>query len=158
MRLIKGIVVAESSLNISYLQFADDTIIFLEHKVEYAMILRRLLWCFRLLSGLSINFFKLKAYQVGVEAECARQMAVSMGRVLDQIPFSYLGMPLGANPNRISTREPVIRRVKERLALWQRKFLSFGGRVTLIKSVFNSLPLYYLSIFKAPRSVIKILE
>ena len=50
------------------------------------------------------------------------------------------------------------KRVKERLALWQRKFLSFGERATLIKSVLNSLPLYYLSIFKAPRSVIKMLE
>ncbi|XWS32981.1 hypothetical protein CRYUN_Cryun22dG0037900 [Craigia yunnanensis] len=77
MRLIKGIVVAESGLNISHLQFADDIIIFLDYKVEYAVILRRLLWCFMLLSGLSINFFKSKVYQVGVEAECARQMAIN---------------------------------------------------------------------------------
>ncbi|XWS32389.1 hypothetical protein CRYUN_Cryun23aG0155400 [Craigia yunnanensis] len=85
-------------------------------------------------------------------------MAVSMGCVMDKIPFSYLGMPLRANPKRISTWDPVIRREKERLTLWRRKFLSFGRRVTLIKSILNSLPLYYLLIFKAPRSVIKKLE
>ena len=114
--------------------------------MEYAVTLRRLLWCFRLLSGLNINFGKSKVYQVGAEEECARHMSAIMGCRMDQIPFSYLGMPLGANPKRFSTWDPVIRRVKDRLALWQRKFLSLGGRVTLIKSVLNSLPLYYLSI------------
>ncbi|CAN1223225.1 Putative ribonuclease H protein At1g65750 [Linum perenne] len=36
--------------------------------------------------------------------------------------------------------------------------LSFGGRLTLLKSVLSSLPLYSLSLFKAPVSVIKELE
>ncbi|GKB41481.1 retrovirus-related pol polyprotein from transposon TNT 1-94 [Tanacetum coccineum] len=39
----------------------------------------------------------------------------------------------------------------------QENLLSFGGRLTLIKVVLRSLRIYYLSIFKAPRSVLKIL-
>lgn len=36
--------------------------------------------------------------------------------------------------------------------------LSIGGRLTLIKSVLESLGIYYLSIFKFPESVLKSLE
>ncbi|CAN1816595.1 Putative ribonuclease H protein At1g65750 [Linum perenne] len=45
-----------------------------------------------------------------------------------------------------------------RLDTWKAKFLSFGGRLVLIKSVLSSLPVYYLSLFKAPSSVITSLE
>nr|KAJ0214377.1 hypothetical protein LSAT_V11C400224040 [Lactuca sativa] len=38
------------------------------------------------------------------------------------------------------------------------KKLSFGGRLTLIKSVLGNLPTYYLSIYKAPMTVIDALE
>ncbi|GMP52098.1 hypothetical protein CsSME_00018052 [Camellia sinensis var. sinensis] len=34
------------------------------------------------------------------------------------------------------------------------KLLSFDGRLTLIKSVFSSLPVYFLSIFKMPVGVV----
>ncbi|GAU30447.1 hypothetical protein TSUD_392600 [Trifolium subterraneum] len=33
---------------------------------------------------------------------------------------------------------------------WQSRFLSFGGRLVLLKSVLTSLPVYVLSFFKAP--------
>ncbi|GJV63861.1 reverse transcriptase domain, reverse transcriptase zinc-binding domain protein [Tanacetum coccineum] len=36
--------------------------------------------------------------------------------------------------------------------------MSFGGRLTLVKSVLGSLPLYYFSMFRVPLSVIKQLE
>lgn len=38
------------------------------------------------------------------------------------------------------------------------KSLSFGGRVTLTKAVLGSLPLFFFSLFKAPKSVIELLE
>ncbi|GJU20086.1 hypothetical protein Tco_1153428 [Tanacetum coccineum] len=42
--------------------------------------------------------------------------------------------------------------------MWKAKTLSFGGRLTLIKSVLDSLGVYYFSSFKAPISVINKLE
>ena len=37
-------------------------------------------------------------------------------------------------------------------------FLSRGGRLTLIHSVVSSIPIYYLSLFKAPIGVIRAIE
>ncbi|GKF94081.1 hypothetical protein Tco_0283781, partial [Tanacetum coccineum] len=38
------------------------------------------------------------------------------------------------------------------------KTLSIGGRLTLIKSVLTSLPLYHMSLYKAPLGVLRDLE
>lgn len=36
--------------------------------------------------------------------------------------------------------------------------MSYAGRVTMIKSVLSSLPVYYLSLFKMPECVAKIVD
>nr|KYP43235.1 Putative ribonuclease H protein At1g65750 family [Cajanus cajan] len=44
------------------------------------------------------------------------------------------------------------------LSKWKGKNLSFGCRSVLLKSVLHSIPIYYLSFFKAPTGIITILE
>ncbi|CAN1183437.1 Putative ribonuclease H protein At1g65750 [Linum perenne] len=48
--------------------------------------------------------------------------------------------------------------MERKIQSWKSKFLSFGGRIALLKSVLSGLPVYYLSILKAPSSVIKRIE
>lgn len=70
------------------------------------------------------------------------------------IPFKFLGIPVGENPRRASTWKPVIDKFKSRLTRWKGRNLSIGGRVTLINSVLSVLPLYFFSFYKAPKKVI----
>lgn len=69
-----------------------------------------------------------------------------------------LGVPVGANMALKKHWRPIIDKFQARLSTWKAKNLSFGGRLTLIKSVLNSLPTYYLSLFKAPSGIIEDLE
>lgn len=78
-------------------------------------------------------------------------------KVLD-LPLKFLGLPLGANPGRKSTWKPVLDSVRARLSGWARKTLSFAGRLTLIKSVLSSLPVFYLSLFRMPEGVARDFE
>lgn len=38
------------------------------------------------------------------------------------------------------------------------RFLSKGGRLTFVKTVLSGLPVYFLSLFQAPKTVLHILE
>ncbi|XP_016168080.1 uncharacterized protein LOC107610554 [Arachis ipaensis] len=69
------------------------------------------------------------------------------------LPVKYLGVPLGANPKLVKTWKPIIDKVEEKLSLWKAKVLNKAGKLVLIKSVLNSLPVYYLSLYKMPKAV-----
>ncbi|XP_060217918.1 putative acyl-activating enzyme 19 isoform X2 [Lycium barbarum] len=47
----------------------------------------------------------------------------------------------------------VIEKFEKRLASWQQQYLSLGGRVTLINSVLDSIPTYFMSLFPIPSEV-----
>ncbi|XP_022020058.1 uncharacterized protein LOC110920132 [Helianthus annuus] len=73
-------------------------------------------------------------------------------------PFKNLGLLVGANMNRVRDWNSVIEIFKNCLSLWKAKMLSYGGRITLITSVVNSLPTYYFSLYKAPIQVLDSLD
>ncbi|GJZ16640.1 hypothetical protein Tco_0552763 [Tanacetum coccineum] len=52
----------------------------------------------------------------------------------------------------------VVDKVLSRLSRWKNKLLSIGGRLTLLKSVLGSMPIFHMSIFKVPSSILKSLE
>nr|GEZ52444.1 hypothetical protein [Tanacetum cinerariifolium] len=52
--------------------------------------------------------------------------------------------------HRLSMWKDLIDRVKRRLSKWKMKMLPIGGRLTLVKSVLGSMPIFQLSLFKAP--------
>ena len=106
-------------------------------------------------SGLKINFKKSVIIPVGVMEEDPERLAAAYGCGIGQLPLKYLGVLIGVSPRGREIWEPVILRIQKRLSMWKRKFLSFGGRVTLINSVLTSLLLYYMSIFKVSICVIK---
>jgi hypothetical protein len=54
---------------VSILQYADDTIIFLEQYLEKALNMELVLCIFEQLSGLKINFYKSKIYYFGKAKE-----------------------------------------------------------------------------------------
>jgi len=60
----------------------------------------------------------------------------------DTLPINYLGLPLGSNPNRISTWKPVLSKIHGRLGSWKGRLLSLAGRACLIKSVLAAIPLH----------------
>ncbi|KAJ0462665.1 putative reverse transcriptase zinc-binding domain-containing protein [Helianthus annuus] len=95
---------------------------------------------------------------MGVEDDDIKDMAKVVGCNTDNIPLSYLGIKVGANMNRISNWTSIVEVFDKRLSVWKAKSISMGGRLTLINAVLESLPIYYLSLYKIPVGVIKMLE
>ncbi|KAJ0952311.1 hypothetical protein HanPSC8_Chr02g0070801 [Helianthus annuus] len=95
---------------------------------------------------------------VHLEFQKVTNMASGLGCRAGDTPFKYLGIQVGANMSRIANWDPAIEVFKNRLSAWKVKVLSIGGRVVLIKSVLESLPVYYFSLYKAPVTVVNKLE
>ena len=76
-----------------------------------------------------------------------------LGCVQIKLPIKYLGIPLGANMRKASSWQSVLDKVQQRLLSWKSCSLSRAGKLVMIKAVLNSLPMYYLSIFKIPKKV-----
>jgi hypothetical protein len=58
---------------------------------------------FELASGLWANFHKSSLNGVNLDDNYTYGMASSILRRWDRLPVRYLGLPLGANPKRLST-------------------------------------------------------
>nr|GEY02593.1 RNA-directed DNA polymerase, eukaryota, reverse transcriptase zinc-binding domain protein [Tanacetum cinerariifolium] len=143
---------------ISHLQYADDALILGEWSVINAKNLSRILTCFHLASGLKVNFNKINLFGVGLSNIELNVIASSLGCLASQYPCSYWGLPVGAHMSRCVNWNPLVERFQKRISKWKANTLSFGGRLTLIKSVLGSLGVYYFSIFKAPKKIIHKLE
>ncbi|XP_024630905.2 uncharacterized protein [Medicago truncatula] len=105
------------------------------------------------MSGLKVNFHKSMLVVVNIGSSWLYEAASVLSCKVGTVPFLYLGMPIGGNPRRLCFWEPIVNRIKSRLSGWNSRFLSFGGRLVLLKSVLTSLPVYALSFFKAPAVV-----
>ncbi|KAJ9683534.1 hypothetical protein PVL29_019210 [Vitis rotundifolia] len=148
---------SEPPLNISHLFFADDTIIFCEARKEHLTHLSWILFWLEAASGLRINLAKSEIIPVGEVVEM-EELAVELGCRVGSLPSQYLGLPLGA-PNKAPYMwDGVEERVRRRLALWKRQYISKRGRITLMKSTLASMPIYQMSIFRMPKIVARRLE
>ncbi|XP_024632642.1 uncharacterized protein [Medicago truncatula] len=133
----------DNEVVVSHLQFADDTLLLGEKSWANVRALRAV-------SGLKINFHKSLLVGVNVSDSWLTEAASLLNCKVGTLPFTYLGLPIGGNPRRLAFWEPVVNRIKSRLSSWQSRFLSFGGRLILLKYVLIVLPVYALSFFKAP--------
>ncbi|XP_071707923.1 uncharacterized protein [Rutidosis leptorrhynchoides] len=156
--LYSGVEIDKDKVPISHLQYADDTLFFGSWSLDNIENLMKLLKCFELCSGLKINYNKSNPFGVGVDMKEVEYMAHLFGCNVGVFPFTYLGQPIGANMKKIASWKPVIDKFEKRLADWKSRTMSFGGRLTLVTSVLNSLPLYYFSLFRAPHCVLNKLE
>ncbi|KEH26485.1 hypothetical protein MTR_6g461940 [Medicago truncatula] len=139
-----------NSVVVSHLQFADDTLLIGNKSWANVRALRAGLVLFEAMSGLKVNFHKSSLVGVNINASWLSEAASVLGCKVGKIPFLYLGLPIRGNPRRLLFWEPIVNCIKSRLSGWHSRYLSFGGRLILLKSVLTALPVYALSFFKAP--------
>ncbi|WMV31952.1 hypothetical protein MTR67_025337 [Solanum verrucosum] len=144
-------------LEITHLQYADDTLIFCDANKEQLRMLRVIFILFEAVSGLHINWNKSFLFPVNVVPDLS-SLARTLGGRIGDLPTTYLGMPLGANSRSLGIWNGVIEKCERRLVNWKSQYLSLGGRLTLINSVLDSMPSYMMSLFPIPDGVIDRLD
>ena len=122
---------------VSHLLFTDDTLIFCEVSQDELTHLFWLLMFFEACYGLKINLEKSEMFPVG-RVSNAEVLVDELGCKLGSLHITYLGLPLGAHCKSLTIWDGVKERFRKRLALWKRRYISKGGRITL--STLSSLP------------------
>ena len=122
--------------------------------MENVKTIKAILRSFELVSGLKINFAKSCFGAFGQSDLWKQQAANYLNCRLLTLPFTYLGIPIGANPRRCRMWDSIIHKCERKLAKWKQRHISFGGRLTLIQSVLTSIPIYFFSFFRVPKSVV----
>ncbi|MCH95507.1 LINE-1 reverse transcriptase like, partial [Trifolium medium] len=135
---------------VSHLQFADDNLILGVKSWANVRALRAVLVLFETVSRLKVNFNKSMLVGVNIAESWLAKAASVLGCVVGKVPFVYLGLAIGGDPRRLSFWVPVLTRIKSKLSGRKSRFLSYGGRLILLKFVLTSLPVYAFSFFKAP--------
>jgi hypothetical protein len=153
--LFKGFQIGGGGLSISHLQYADDTLCIGEASIQNLWTIKAILRGFYLASGLKVNFGKSCLMGVNVRNDFVELACTFLNCRHGEVPFKYLGLPVGANPRRLATWEPLLSYLKNRLSWWGKKYISLGGRIVLINSVLNAIPIFFLSFLKMPVSVAK---
>lgn len=127
----------------------DDTLIIGGGGWKNLWSIKVVLRDFELVSGMWVNFHKSRLISINVSKHLLGVASIFLSCKIEESGFMFLGIPIGSNPRRIKMWDPVIDKFSSKLALWKRRFLSFAGRVTLINSILNNLPIFVMSFYKA---------
>lgn len=73
---------------------------------------------------------------------------------IGSFPFTYLGILITPKKLAISHFESVITRIEKLIANWKNLHLSPVGKAILINSSIMSIPLYYLSVYPIPDTIL----
>lgn len=126
------------------LHYTDDLLILMSGGVEDLRIIKLILYLFEDMAGLKTNFSKTCLYssRMGELSDLAATATATLQCKVNRLPVTYLGIPIsGRRPNR-QDWEDVILKVRRRLAAWKMKHISLGGRLTLVNSVWSTIPTY----------------
>lgn len=121
-------------------------------------ILRQSSYVSKRFQALRVSFFKSEFIGIKVNEDRLQLLADLLGCKAGGIPNTYFSLPLCNGVASKSLWFPVLERLEKRLSLWKTYYLSFGGRITLIKAALANLPIYFISIFKCLVEVIKCME
>jgi hypothetical protein len=82
---------------------------------------------------------------INVGEEKTSILVATLGCMVESMPFTYLGLPLGTTKPLIQDFMPILSRVEKRL-MGIASLTSYSGRLTLVNSVLSALPTYYMCI------------
>ncbi|KAG7594499.1 Reverse transcriptase zinc-binding domain [Arabidopsis thaliana x Arabidopsis arenosa] len=144
-------------LDITHLMFADDVMVFFDGSSMSLQGISDTMDLFASWSGLVMNCEKTQVFTAGLDPAESSAIANS-GFSIGSLPIRYLGLPLMSRKLRISEYSSLIEKMVKRFNSWAASFLSYAGRLLLIKSVIYGLVNFWSSAFILPKACLKKME
>jgi hypothetical protein len=107
------------------LQYADDTLLFLNHSYVDATHIKWIMVCFEQISGMKINYNKNDLVPVNLDAEETLQYCKIFCCKVGSFPFQYLGVSLHYEKLRREDIQPIVDKVINKILGWKGRLLSY---------------------------------
>ena len=114
-----GIKVGKDQVEVSMLQFVDDTIFFCKDNVKNITPIKCALRCFELVYGLKVKFRKSKIASIGVQNTEILRYSTILDCNKMEVPFKYLGVSMGDNHMIKVFWNDMILKIKSKLTTWK---------------------------------------
>ncbi|XP_038973112.1 uncharacterized protein LOC120105093 [Phoenix dactylifera] len=159
VRELEAYVPALGAQPISHLLFADDCLLLTRARIADAQAIRQVLATYCHPSGQRVNAQKST---ISFSPSTPPGIRRGVRRILEMPEqdgtWTYLGVSITGRRLRVSECTGMVQRVQSRLEGWRAVSLSMMGRVTLIRSVLGSMPIYLMANKVVPRSVLLKIE
>ena len=136
------------------LQYADDTLIFMQADARQLFFLKAILNSFAESTGLRVNFEKSMMVPLNISDERLHILAQTIGCSKGSLPFTYLGLPLCLAKPSVADFWPLVSKIERRLSSIS-SFLSEAGILQMTNAVLTALPTYTMCTFLLPKTVIQ---
>jgi hypothetical protein len=151
--LIVGVLDTVIEKGISYIQYADDTVLMTNGLEKSIMNLKVLLYCFEWLSELKINYHKSEVLLFGYSQADKERKANMINGKLGELLVKYLGIPISNKVLGTGAFQGIINRMLKRLDPWKGKFMTSGGKLIWTNSCLSNLPMYMMGFYMLPKGV-----
>lgn len=145
-------------MNIVQLSFDDDLLLFCRGDTISVQLLYQCFQGFSQASGLVANADKSSIFFGGVRDDIEQEILQVLGFSKGSLPVRYLGVPLSTKRLSLVQCQPLIEKMLGRIQSWTARFLSYAGRIQLIKSVLFSIQVFWSQVFMQPKKLIQLIE
>lgn len=146
------------NMDLTHLCFADDLMIFTDGTKSSVEAILKVFEDFDKMSGLKISMEKSTLFMAGVSTQKQEDILNHFPFASGKLPVRYLGLPLLTKNMTVLDYMPLIEKIRKRIGCWTGRFLSYAGRLQLIKSVITSLVNFWMAAFCLPSGCLKEIE
>ncbi|XP_073368087.1 uncharacterized protein [Aegilops tauschii subsp. strangulata] len=113
------------------------------------LALKDMLQVFSTSTRLVVNYHKSSMVPINVDEDSIIGLAAAFGCQVDNMPFTYLGLPVGTTRPKMVDFMPLADCMERRMTA-SSSFLNQGERLQFLNSALSSLPIFYLGSLLAP--------
>ena len=146
------------NIGLTHLSFADDLMILSDGKVRSIEGIVEVFNTFARCSGLKISMEKSTVYLAGLARSSSQEIVEKFPFEVGNLPVRYLGLPLLTKKLTSTDYLPLLEHIKKKIGSWSSRFLSYAGRLNLIRSVLWSICNFWMGAYRLPRDCIRDIE